>query len=67
MVQASVKSVVGEDKIDVSVNADESSVLEDVLYGASISPQHRTKEIKVVDLIPYDIQVSYLSQPKVLE
>ena len=67
MVQAAVKAVVGEDKIAVSVNADESAVLGAALYGASISPQFRTKDIKVQDIVPYDIQVSYLSQPKVIE
>lgn len=67
MVQAAVKATVGDNKIAVSVNADEAAVLGAALYGASVSPQFRTKDIKVQDIVPYDIQISYLSQPKLLE
>ncbi|KAL5498189.1 LHS1 [Sanghuangporus vaninii] len=67
VVQASVKSTVGDSKIATSVNADEAAVLGAALYGASISPQFRTKDIKVTDIVPYDIQISYLSQPKTLD
>jgi len=48
----------------VSVNADESAVLGAALYGASISRQFRTKDIKVSDVIPYAIQVSYQTESK---
>ena len=52
------------DKISVSVNADESAVLGAALYGASVSRQFRTKDIKVTDIIPYAVQVSYQSEVK---
>ncbi len=48
----------------MSVNADESAVLGAALYGASVSRQFRTKDIKVSDVIPYAIQVSYQSESK---
>ncbi|KAI5119564.1 hypothetical protein M0805_005628 [Coniferiporia weirii] len=67
MVQAAVKAAVGESRIATSVNADEAAVLGAALYGASISRQFRTKDIKVTDIIPYDIQVSYLAQPKAID
>ncbi|EJD05176.1 actin-like ATPase domain-containing protein [Fomitiporia mediterranea MF3/22] len=66
MVQASLKTAVGEGRIATSVNADEAAVLGAALYGASISPSFRTKDIKVADVVPYDIQISYLSQSKVV-
>lgn len=65
MVQTAVKAVVGDDKIATSVNADEAAVLGAALYGASISSQFRsTKDIKLVDICPYDIQVSYPAQQR---
>lgn len=65
MVQASVRAAVGDNKIATSVNADEAAVLGAALYGASVSPQFRsTKDIKITDIIPYDIQISYPAQPK---
>lgn len=67
MVQAAVKSAVGENKIATSVNADEAAVLGGALYGASVSRQFRTKDIKVTDIVPYDIEVSYTTQPKLIE
>lgn len=67
MVQAAVKAAVGESKIATSVNADEAAVLGGALYGASVSRQFRTKDIKVTDIIPYDIEVSYTTQPKLVE
>ncbi|KAH8112056.1 actin-like ATPase domain-containing protein [Phellopilus nigrolimitatus] len=65
MVQAAVRAAVGEGKIATSVNADEAAVLGAALYGASISRQFRTKDIRVSDIVPYDIQVSYQSEPKI--
>ena len=64
MVQAAVRAAVGEKKIATSVNADEAAVLGAALYGASVSRQFRTKDIKVTDIIPYDVQISYQSEPK---
>jgi len=34
-------------------------------YGASISSQFKTKDIRVQDLNPYDIQVSYPAESKI--
>ncbi|EJU00266.1 actin-like ATPase domain-containing protein [Dacryopinax primogenitus] len=59
MIQSVVNAVVGKGKIAQNVNADESSVLGAALYGASLSPLFRTKDIKVQDLVPYPIQMSY--------
>jgi hypoxia up-regulated 1 len=46
------------------VNADEAAVLGAALYGASLSRQFKTKDIRITDVSPYDIQVSYPSEPK---
>ena len=59
MIQAAVKSFVGEDKLAYNVNADEAAVLGAALYGASLSRQFKTKNIKVQDIGVYDIQASY--------
>ncbi|KAG2117711.1 Hsp70 protein-domain-containing protein [Suillus clintonianus] len=61
MVQAAVKSAVGEDRIALNVNADESAVLGAALYGASLSRQFKTKDIRVTDVLIHDIQASYLA------
>lgn len=67
MVQAAVRSAVGDNKIATSVNADEAAVLGAALYGASVSRQFRTKDFKVVDIVPYDIQISYQSESKLAD
>nr|CRX79209.1 hypothetical protein ls5931a1_00047 [Leucosporidium scottii] len=59
MVQAAVASVVGEDKIAKNVNAEEAPVLGAALYGAGITRGFRTKDIRVQDITPYGIDVSY--------
>ncbi|KZO97580.1 HSP70-domain-containing protein [Calocera viscosa TUFC12733] len=59
MVQAEINAIVGKEKIAQNVNADESVVLGAALYGASLSPLFRTKDIKVQDLVPYPVQLSY--------
>ncbi|KAJ7057924.1 Hsp70 protein-domain-containing protein [Mycena amicta] len=61
MIQTAVKAAVGEDKIALNVNADEAAVLGAALHGASLSRQFKTKNIKVVDIGAYDVQVSYLA------
>lgn len=61
MVQAAVKAAVGEDRIALNVNADESAVLGAALYGASLSRQFKTKDIRVTDILIHDIQASYLA------
>jgi len=67
MVQAAVKAAVGEDKIAMNVNADEAAALGAALHGASISGLFRTRDIKISDIAPYDIQVSYLAEAKAQE
>ena len=52
-------------KAAFNVNADEAAVLGAAFYGASLSRQFRTKEIKVEDLLAHDIQVSYAAESKV--
>ncbi|KAJ8582405.1 actin-like ATPase domain-containing protein [Rhizopogon salebrosus TDB-379] len=61
MVQAAVKAAVGEDRIALNINADESAVLGAALYGASLSRQFKTKDIRVTDVLMHDIQASYLA------
>ncbi|KDR78342.1 hypothetical protein GALMADRAFT_64912 [Galerina marginata CBS 339.88] len=63
MIQAAVKTAVGEDKIALNVNADEAAVLGAALHGASLSRQFKTKPIKVSDISLHDIQVSYSAAP----
>ncbi|KDQ16953.1 hypothetical protein BOTBODRAFT_156336 [Botryobasidium botryosum FD-172 SS1] len=67
MIQAAVRAAVGDAKIAQNVNADEASVLGAALYGASLSPQFKTKEIKVQDIAAYNIQISYAAEPKTPE
>lgn len=64
MIQQAVKSTAGENKVAVNVNADEAAVLGAGLYGASLSRQFKTKDIKVSDVYMYDIQASYTTEPK---
>ncbi|KAI0688008.1 actin-like ATPase domain-containing protein [Cytidiella melzeri] len=61
MIQTAVKAAVGESKISLNVNADEAAVLGAALHGAALSRQFKTKDIRVTDITPYDIQVSYTS------
>lgn len=64
MIQAAVKAAVGESRIALNVNADEAAVLGAALHGAGLSRQFKTKDIRVTDLEPYDIQVSYQVEAK---
>jgi hypoxia up-regulated 1 len=52
-------------KAAFNVNADEAAVLGAAFYGASLSRQFRTKEIKVEDLFAHDVQVSYAAESKI--
>ncbi|KAK0421486.1 heat shock protein 70 family [Armillaria borealis] len=63
MIQAAVKAAVGEDKFSLNVNADEAAVLDVGLYGASLSRQFKTKNIKVQDIGIHDIQAAYFAAP----
>ncbi|GAA5839170.1 hypothetical protein JCM9279_002616 [Rhodotorula babjevae] len=59
LVQAAVAEAVGVDKIAKNVNADEAGVLGAALYGASSVPGFRTKDIRVVDVTPFAVDVAY--------
>ncbi|KAI5990421.1 heat shock protein 70 family [Pisolithus albus] len=61
MVQAAVKAAVGGDRIAMNVNADESAVLGAALYGASLSRQFKTKDIRITDILPHEVQASYFA------
>ena len=64
MVQDTVKAAVGADKLAFNVNADEAAVLGAALHGAGLSRQFKTKDIRITDIGPYDIQVSYQAESK---
>lgn len=59
LVQAAVRTVVPEEKIAQNLNADEASVMGAALYGAGLSKQFKTKEIRIADLLPHPIEVAY--------
>lgn len=48
----------------MNVNSDEASVLGAALHGVTLSGQFRSKNIKLSDIAPYDVQVSYLAETK---
>ncbi|KZT23014.1 actin-like ATPase domain-containing protein [Neolentinus lepideus HHB14362 ss-1] len=64
MIQNAVKAAFGEDKLAWNVNADEATVLGAALHGASLSRQFKTKDIRVSDISPFDVQISYLAESK---
>ncbi|KAI9463516.1 Hsp70 protein-domain-containing protein [Russula earlei] len=64
MVRAALAAAVGEEKLAMNVNSDEAAVLGAALHGATLSRQFRTKNIKISDIAPYDVQVSYLAEAK---
>ncbi|KAH9996166.1 actin-like ATPase domain-containing protein [Russula compacta] len=64
MVRAALAAAVGEEKLAMNVNSDEAAVLGAALHGATLSRQFRTKNIKLSDIAPYDVQVSYLAESK---
>ena len=64
MIQEAVKGAVGAGKLAFNVNADEAAVLGAALHGAALSRQFKTKDIRVTDVGPYDIQVSYQAESK---
>ena len=49
------------DKLAYNVNADESAVLGAALYGASLSRQFKTKNIKISDINVHDVQATYFA------
>ncbi|EPQ55862.1 actin-like ATPase domain-containing protein [Gloeophyllum trabeum ATCC 11539] len=64
MLQNAVKAAVGESMLAWNVNADEATVLGAALHGASLSRQFKTKDIRVSDISPYDVQISYTAEAK---
>lgn len=64
MVQEAIRSAFGASKLAFNVNADEAAVLGAALHGASLSRQFRTKDIRITDIGPYDVQVSYQAEVK---
>ncbi|TFK82826.1 actin-like ATPase domain-containing protein [Polyporus arcularius HHB13444] len=64
MIQDAVKAAVGANKLAFNVNADEAAVLGAALHGAGLSRQFKTKDIRITDIGPYDIQVSYQAESK---
>ncbi|KAL1943263.1 hypothetical protein VTO73DRAFT_4338 [Trametes versicolor] len=64
MIQEAVKAAAGANKIAQNVNADEAAVLGAALHGAALSRQFKTKDIRIADIGPYDIQVSYQAEAK---
>ncbi|KAH8079815.1 heat shock protein 70 family [Cristinia sonorae] len=64
MLQAAIKAAVGDDKLARNVNTDEAAVLGAALYGAGLSRQFKTKDIRVGDINIHDIQVSYQAEAK---
>ncbi|CCA66452.1 related to glucose regulated stress protein, HSP70-like [Serendipita indica DSM 11827] len=66
MVQSAIKFTFGENKIAHNVNADEAAVLGAAFYGASLSKQFKTKDIRVEDraLNYLDVMVSYVAESK---
>jgi hypoxia up-regulated 1 len=59
MIQEAVANLVGTDKISKNLNADEAAVMGAALYGAGLSRQYRTKDIRLAGLNPYAIDVAY--------
>ncbi|KAI0270552.1 actin-like ATPase domain-containing protein [Gloeopeniophorella convolvens] len=64
MVRAALVAAVGEEKLAMNVNSDEAAVLGAALHGAALSRQFRTKDIRISDIAPYDVLVSYLAEAK---
>lgn len=46
-------------KIAQNLNADEAAVMGAVLYGAGLSSQFKAKDIRVQDLSPHTVELSY--------
>lgn len=64
MIQDAVKAAVGAGKMAFNVNADEAAVLGAAFHGAGLSRQFKTKDIRITDIGPYDVQVSYQAESK---
>ena len=64
MVRSAVTTLVGEDKIAQNINADEAAVMGAALYGAGLSKQFKTKDIRLTGITPYAVQVAYEAEGK---
>lgn len=62
MVRNAVIALVGEDKVAQNLNADEAAVMGAALFGAGLSKQFRTKEIRLSGLSPYAMQIACASR-----
>lgn len=54
-----MSNTMSRDKIAMNVNADEAAVLGAGLYGAALSKQFKTKDIKVQDRYVHEVQAAY--------
>lgn len=63
-VQASLASVVGEDKIAKNVNGDEAAVMGAVFRAAGLSRQFKVKEVRLKDISLFPIEVKYTGESK---
>lgn len=59
MVQEAISALVGADKITKNLNADEAAVMGAALFGAGLSRQYRTKDIRLTGLNAHAIDVAY--------
>ena len=64
MIQEAIRAAFGATKLAFNVNADEAAVLGAALHGAGLSRQFKTKDIRVADVGPYDIQVAYQAEAR---
>ncbi|KAF9300744.1 hypothetical protein BGZ74_007542 [Mortierella antarctica] len=63
-VQASLASVVGEEKIAKNVNGDEAAVMGAVFRAAGLSRQFKVKEVRLKDISLFPIEVKYTGESK---
>ncbi|KAI9143715.1 Hsp70 protein-domain-containing protein [Paraphysoderma sedebokerense] len=66
-VQEVLKKLVGEEKIAKNVNGDEAAVLGAGFRAAGISRQFRVRDIRVKDITPFTVSVSYDTEPKIVD
>jgi hypoxia up-regulated 1 len=64
MIKDAVTRALGADKIAVNVNADEAAVLGAAFYGAGLSRQFKTKDIRVQDITVHDVIASYPAEKR---
>jgi len=57
-VQSSLKSFVGDKELGMHINSDESMALGASFYGANISSAFRVRQVGLVDINPFPIEIS---------